>query len=148
MDESVEKTEDSPRTPYDRLGGSATIRAIANRFYDLMDADPAYADLRAMHAPDLGPMREGLAGFLIGWSGGPRDWFAQGKCMFSMHRPMPITQATAGQWADAMRRAIGEVVAHDPEMVGAMAGVLEEIALSMVPVEPAETPAETAREQA
>ena len=135
VDDSVENPVGTPRTPYDRLGGSATIRAIACRFYDLMDADPAYAELRAMHAPDLDPMREGLAGFLIGWSGGPRDWFDQGKCMFSLHRPMPITQTTAQQWADAMRIAIGEVVAHDPEMVGAMAGVLEEIALSMVPVE-------------
>jgi len=132
VDDSVENPVETPRTPYDRLGGSATIRAIANRFYDLMEADPAYAELRAMHAPDLAPMREGLAGFMIGWAGGPRDWFAQGKCMFSLHRPMPITQTTAQQWVDAMRRAIGDVVVDDPQMVAAMSGVLEEMALGMV----------------
>ena len=136
VEDSVENPVKTPAkaggTPYDRLGGSATIRAITHRFYDLMDADPAYAELRAMHAPDLAPMREGLAGFLIGWSGGPRDWFAQGKCMVSLHRPMGITAITAAQWTHAMRRAITEVVVDDPEMVAAMSGVLEEMAMGMV----------------
>jgi hemoglobin len=138
MSETVETLEEAPRpTPYDRLGGSATIIAIANRFYDLMEQDPAYADLRAMHGRDLAPMREGLAGFLIGWCGGPRDWFAQGKCMFSLHRPLAITRETTQQWIDAMRRAINEVVVDDPQIAQVMAGVLEEMALGMVPAEPA-----------
>jgi hemoglobin len=123
-------------TPFDRLGGQEVMVAIANRFYDLMDSDPAYAPLRAMHARDLGPMRASLAGFLTGWSGGPRDWFAAnpGRCMVSIHKPMPITQATARQWADAMRRAIKDIVREDIQMANAMAGVLEEIAMGMVPV--------------
>lgn len=124
------------QTPYERLGGRNVIEAIANRFYDLMEADPAYADLRAMHAADLQPMRESLAGFLIGWSGGPRDWFASGKCMMSLHRGLPIASSTADQWAAAMRRAIADVAPADRVMADAMAGVLGEIAGSMVPVEP------------
>jgi len=81
-------------------------------------------------------MRASLAGFLTGWSGGPRDWFAAnpGRCMVSIHKPMPITQATARQWADAMRRAIKDIVREDIQMANAMAGVLEEIAMGMVPV--------------
>ena len=71
--------KDPPATPYDRIGGREVLRAIVNRFYDLMDEDPAYAGLRAMHAEDLAPMRQSLTGFLTGWSGGPRDWFAEGK---------------------------------------------------------------------
>jgi hemoglobin len=55
-----------------------------------------------------------------------------------LHRPVPITQATAQQWADAMRRAIADVAPQDAEMANALAGVLEEIALGMVPVAPAE----------
>jgi len=132
---SDEAQETAPKTPYERLGGREVIVAIANRFYDLMEADPAYADLRAMHGRDLGPMRESLAGFLIGWSGGPRDWFASGKCMMSLHRGLPIVRATADQWAAAIRRAIADVAPADKAMADAMAGVLEEIAGSMVPVE-------------
>ena len=97
-----------PVTPFDRLGGHAAITAIVERFYDLMDADPAYAGLRAMHAADLAPMRRSLAGFLAGWSGGPRDWFARrpGACMMSVHSSVPVTTETAEQWVEAMRRAV------------------------------------------
>ncbi|RVU05001.1 globin [Novosphingobium umbonatum] len=130
----MEETATKPVTPFQRLGGAETFHAIADRFYALMDADPAYADLRAMHGEDLAPMKASLAGFLIGWSGGPRDWFGQGKCMMSLHRPLPIAANTAKQWADAMRRAIGDVAPSDTEMAQALAGVLEEIALSMVPL--------------
>jgi hemoglobin len=123
-------------TPFDRLGGQDVIHAIANRFYDLMDSDPAYGELRAMHGPDLAPMRASLAGFLTGWAGGPRDWFAAnpGRCMMSIHRPMSISKATAAQWTDAMRRAIKDVVREDVQMANAMAGGLEEIAMGMVPL--------------
>jgi hemoglobin len=130
----MEEAATKPVTPFQRLGGAETFHAIADRFYALMDADPAYADLRAMHGEDLAPMKASLAGFLIGWSGGPRDWFAQGKCMMSLHRPLPIAAHTAQQWADAMRRAIGDVAPQDAEMAQALAGVLEEIALSMAPL--------------
>lgn len=133
--DQIEGEQVARKTPYERLGGREVIVAITNRFYDLMEADPAYAALRAMHAADLGPMRESLAGFLTGWSGGPRDWFASGKCMMSMHRGLPIARETADQWAAAMARAIADVAPADKVMADAMAGVLEEIAGSMVPVE-------------
>ncbi|WDF72686.1 globin domain-containing protein [Novosphingobium sp. KACC 22771] len=133
--DQVQAEETARKTPYERLGGREVIAAIANRFYDLMESDPAYAKLRAMHAADLGPMRESLTGFLTGWSGGPRDWFASGKCMMSMHRGLPIARETADQWAAAMARAIADVAPADRVMADAMAGVLEEIAGSMVPVQ-------------
>ena len=77
------------------------MRAITERFYDLMEQDPEFAELRAIHAPDLAPMRESLPLFLAGWAGGPRDWFERnpGKCMMSMHAPFPINRQTAEQWA-------------------------------------------------
>jgi len=97
-------------TPYDLLGGGEVIARIVHRFYDLMDSDPAFARLRAMHAEDLTPMRASLTGFLIGWTGGPRSWFEQnpGKCVMSAHARLAIDQETAGQWCEAMARAILE----------------------------------------
>lgn len=95
-------------TPYARIGGREIVREIVDRFYNMMDSDPAYQELRAIHAEDLGPMRDSLTLFLTAWMGGPRDWFEQkpGVCMMSMHRAMPITQQLSDQWAEAMVRSV------------------------------------------
>ena len=125
--------ETTPNTPFYKLGGHPVFEAIVNRFYDLMDQDPAYAELRAMHAPDLAKMRVSLAGFLAGWAGGPRTWFEEnpGKCMMSAHKPFVINSAVAGQWAEAMHRAIADVAPADGELAKAMAGVLADMARGM-----------------
>lgn len=93
--------------PYHRIGGDAVIARIVDRFYDLMESDPRFAELRALHAEDLGPMRESLTGFLIAWLGGPRDWFDQrpGACIMSAHGRIAVTPETARQWLEAMARA-------------------------------------------
>jgi hemoglobin len=110
------------------------LEQISDRFYDLMDSDPAYAELRAIHAPDLSPMRAALAQFLMGWSGGPRDWFDAnpGRCMMSVHKPFTITQQLADQWADAMVRAIDGVLGEsDPPLAKEMGRVLDQLARGM-----------------
>lgn len=120
-------------TPFEQLGGRDVLERIVGRFYDLMEEDPAYARLRAIHAADLAPMRRSLAGFLTGWCGGPRDWFEEnpGKCMMSMHAPFPIDADMAGQWAEAMERAIAGCNAADPELAKEIADLLGRIARSM-----------------
>ena len=124
---------DRPATPFDRIGGHGVLRAITERFYDLMEQDPAYAELRAMHAADLAQMRTALPQFLAGWAGGPRDWFEAnpGKCMMSAHAAFPITAAIAAQWARAMTLAIAATDTEDPEVASAMAETLERMARSM-----------------
>jgi hemoglobin len=103
-------TEPQALTPYDVAGGGERVRAFVDRFYDLMDTDPAYAELRALHASGLGPMRVSLAGFLSAWLGGPRDWFDQrpGVCMMSAHAKVRVDAETARQWAEAMARALAD----------------------------------------
>lgn len=120
-------------TPFHKLGGHETFQAIVDRFYDLMDSDPAYADLRAMHAPDLTRMRTALAQFLSAWAGGPRDWFEQnpGRCMMSVHKPYTISTGVAGQWADAMKRAIADVETDDAKLAQAMGEALGNLATGM-----------------
>jgi hemoglobin len=124
---------DTPNTPFYALGGAPVFAAIADRFYDLMDEDPAYARLRAMHAPDLAPMRQSLPGFLAGWAGGPRDWFETipRRCMMSLHRPMTIDRDVAGQWAEAMERAIADVAPQPADLAADMSKVLANMARSM-----------------
>lgn len=122
-----------PKTPYEALGGGAVIARIVDRFYDLMDGEPQYAQLRAMHAAELGPMRVSLAGWLSAWAGGPRDWFEQnpGKCVMSAHRGLGVSRETARQWVDAMSRAISECGPDDRDLGAAMAERLAMMANSM-----------------
>lgn len=119
-------------TPYARIGGEPTIAAIANRFYDLIEREPGFADLRALHAADLSAVRHGLTRFLSGWAGGPRDWFERGQCVMSLHRVFPITPALAGQWSAAMTRAIEAQPGLDPQLAQAMAQALDHMAHAMI----------------
>jgi hemoglobin len=125
--------EAPPASPFERIGGHPALQAITDRFYDLMEQEPAYAELRAMHAEDLAMMRASLPLFLAGWAGGPRDWFEAnpGKCMMSAHGGFAITSETAGQWAEAMTRAIAESEVADREIADAMADVLARMAKGM-----------------
>lgn len=120
------------QTAFDQIGGGARVDALVEAFYDLVETDQAYAGLRAMHAPDMTNVRAALKGWLTGWLGGPRDWFVAnpGVCMMSMHRAMPIDAATAGQWTEAMRRALDQVQV-DREMAGALNDVFGRMAANM-----------------
>lgn len=128
-----EEATEARMTPYDLVGGAVRVQAIVDRFYDLMEGDARFAELRALHAPDLAPMRASLAGFLTGWLGGPRDWFAAnpGKCMMSLHAPIAVTAQTAAQWVEAMRMAIAEA-AIAPDLAERMGNALEGMAQGMV----------------
>lgn len=131
---SEAQTIDAPAaTPFERIGGLDVLREVTERFYDLMEQDPAYAELREMHAPDLTEMRRALPLFLAGWAGGPRTWWEEnpGKCMMSAHGGFRIDQQTGGQWAEAMRRAITDTPVADREIADAMADVLERMAKGM-----------------
>lgn len=102
--------DETAQLPYEQMGGGDMVRRFVDRFYDLMETDPRYAELRSLHAADLRPMRESLAGFLSAWLGGPRDWFDQrpGACVMSAHAKIPVTRETAEQWTDAMARALAD----------------------------------------
>ncbi|RYF53019.1 MAG: globin, partial [Comamonadaceae bacterium] len=55
--------EDKPPfdTPFEWIGGEAKVNALVERFYDLMDLEPAYAALRAAHGPSLDNARQRLS---------------------------------------------------------------------------------------
>ncbi|MDE2562915.1 MAG: group II truncated hemoglobin [Sphingomonadales bacterium] len=122
-----------PASPFERIGGHEVLRAISNRFYDLMESEPGYAALRSIHAEDLTHMRGALASFLAGWAGGPRDWFEgnPGKCMMSLHAPFRISRELGAQWAACMQRAIRETETADAQVAEAMSDVLFRMASGM-----------------
>lgn len=120
--------------PFERIGGREPINRLVNRFYDLMETEPDFAELRAMHAPDLGPMRESLTDFLVAWMGGPRDWFEKrpGACIMSAHRSYAgMNFAVATQWVLAMQQAAKETIPADPDFVTSMVSSFAGMAKSM-----------------
>lgn len=49
-------------TPYDIIGAERVANLVAS-FYDVIEHDPAYAPLRAIHDEDLTPVRAGFERF-------------------------------------------------------------------------------------
>jgi len=105
-----EGVEGAAQTPYALLGGDAAVRALVERFYDLMDLEPQFAALRALHAPDLAQAREKLYLFLSGWLGGPSLYIERfGHPMLRRrHLPFPIGTREREQWLACMAQAMAE----------------------------------------
>ena len=100
---------DSP-TPYQLLGGDAKVRELVDRFYDLMDFEPRYAQLRAVHGSTLDSAREKLYMFLSGWLGGPplyTDRFGH-PMLRARHLPFAIGETERDQWMACMVQAMEE----------------------------------------
>jgi hemoglobin len=95
-------------TPYVRLGGEAGVRALVERFYDLMEMEPDFAQLRSVHGGSLASARENLFLFLSGWLGGPSLYTDRyGPPMLrARHLPFPIAITERDQWVACMRRAL------------------------------------------
>ena len=98
-------------TPYELLGGEDAVRALVDRFYDLMDLEEAYAGIRRLHPPALDDSRDKLFWFLSGWLGG-RPLYAEkiGNPMLrARHLPFAIGILERDQWVTCMDQAMGEV---------------------------------------
>jgi hemoglobin len=97
-------------TPFEWIGGEEKVKALVERFYDLMDLEPQYAQLRAAHGSELGRARENLFWFLCGWMGGPQYYTERfGHPRLRMrHMPFSIGQAERDQWVACMDQAMGE----------------------------------------
>jgi hemoglobin len=97
-------------SPYERLGGEAVVRALVDRFYDLMDLEPHYAELRALHPDTLDGSRDKLFWFLCGWLGGPNHYIDRyGHPMLrARHMPYRIATRERDQWMACMIQAMQE----------------------------------------
>jgi hemoglobin len=82
-----------------------------DRFYDLMDLEPALARLRAVHGSSLDSARDKLFWFLCGWLGGP-DHFVQRfghPRLRARHLPFAIGTVERDQWLACMYKAMDEL---------------------------------------
>lgn len=98
-------------TPFEWIGGESRVRALVDRFYDLMDLEPGYTELRQAHGDSLDEARNKLFWFLCGWLGGP-DYFIErfGHPRLRMrHMPFSIGIQERDQWVACMDQAMGEL---------------------------------------
>lgn len=107
----MQPAEPHAPTPYERIGGEAPLRELVDRFYDLMDLEPRYAELRRAHGNTLDNARQRLFMFLSGWLGGPplyTDAFGH-PMLRARHLPFSIGETERDQWMACMAQAMEEV---------------------------------------
>jgi len=104
------------QNPYELVGGDAGVRALVDRFYDLMDSAPEAAQVREMHAASLKRSREKLYMFLSGWLGGPQLYVEQygHPRLRARHLPFPIGSQARDQWLWCMDRALADHEMPEP----------------------------------
>ncbi|MCA9532415.1 MAG: group II truncated hemoglobin [Myxococcales bacterium] len=103
-------------TPYEQLGDEG-VRALVDRFYEVMGTRPDAAVIRAMHEDDLAVMSDKLATFLIGWMGGPQRYNERfGRVVIpAAHQRFDIGPAERDAWLACMQDAVDES-ALSPDM--------------------------------
>ena len=107
----MKEDENKPVSPFLTIGGEPQIRALVERFYDLMELEPGYAALRAVHGSDLASARDKLFWFLCGWMGGPQHYverFGHPR-LRARHMPFKIGILERDQWLACMDQSMGDV---------------------------------------
>jgi hemoglobin len=102
-------TPDNP--PYRIIGGDIAVKALVERFYDLMDLEPRYAHLRSIHGASLANGRDRLYKFLSGWLGGPAlyvEEFGHPR-LRARHLPFAIGIRERDEWLACMHQAMDEL---------------------------------------
>ena len=104
--------EKSPfATPFEWIGGEEKVKALVERFYDLMDLEPAYQGIRSLHGPSLDNARDKLFWFLCGWSGGPNHFIERfgHPRLRARHLPFSIASKERDDWLRCMAQAMHEL---------------------------------------
>ncbi|HAN30106.1 MAG TPA: hypothetical protein DCQ06_00780 [Myxococcales bacterium] len=93
---------------YERIGADEGVKALADRFYAVMDSEPRYQSLRAIHPANLSRSIERFYAFLSGFLGGPPIyWQKYGHPRLRMrHGSFPIDRPMARQWVSCMQDAL------------------------------------------
>jgi hemoglobin len=98
-------------TMYELVGGADRLRELVDRFYDIMQLDPAFAGILALHPQMLDGSRDKLFWFLSGWMGGPDLYIERHghPRLRARHLPYRIASDERDQWLRAMGQAMHEV---------------------------------------
>ena len=104
---------------FDLMGGEPALRALVDRFYDLMELDTGHEVIRKLHPGSMDGSRDKLFWFLCGWMGGPQHYverFGHPR-LRARHLPFSIGVQERDQWLACMRQAMADVNV-DPQLAG------------------------------
>jgi hemoglobin len=99
------------QSAFDLVGGDVKLRELVDRFYDLMDLEPQFAGIRALHPTSLDGSRDKFYWFLSGWMGGPSlyiERFGHPR-LRARHLPYAIASNERDQWLRCMALAMQDV---------------------------------------
>lgn len=106
------QSTDGLHNPHFAAVGHDGVHRIVDRFYFHMDTRADAAAIRALHPPDLGPVREVLTRYLTEWLGGPPVYSAERghPRLRRRHLPFRIGEAERDAWMRCMRAALEDVI--------------------------------------
>jgi hemoglobin len=98
-------------TVFEHIGGADKVRELVDRFYDLMDLEPEFSVIRALHPTPLDGSRDKLYWFLCGWLGGPDMYIERfgHPRLRARHLPYAIASVERDQWLRCMAWAMQDV---------------------------------------
>ncbi len=111
--------EEATLTPFQRVGGAEKIRALIERFYEVMfETEPRLTTLHRTGADgrvDEGSRRR-FALFVVGWLGGPQDYTEQhGHPRLRMrHARVAVDLVMRDAWLRCMQTAMNELEIAGP----------------------------------
>ena len=119
MLDKISEAGSNKATFFELLGGTEQVKALAERFYDIMDSDPKAATIRALHPQDLTGSREKLFMFLTGWTGGPQLYVERygHPVLRRRHSPFAIGESERDQWMYCMIKAMQEIGVEEQVML-------------------------------
>ena len=119
-------------TLYEAIGGDATVRALTQRFYELMNTLPEAARCRAIHPSSLRNSEAKLYDYLTGYLGGPPVYVEKygHPRLRSRHFTAPIGPRETEEWLLCFRRALDETV-KNPKLIDIIWPPIERLAHHM-----------------
>ena len=122
-------------TLLDRIGGESAVHKLVQRFYDLMETEPAVYELFRLHfrGHGMNHTRAEQFDFLTGFFGGRRHYREKHGHMNlrEIHEHVPIREKDAEMWLDLMDRALSDCGMSGPD-VDKIRAALRRAALSLV----------------
>ena len=102
----------------DRLGGEPVVRALVERFYDLVETRPEGAQILHLHfrGHGISHVRTAQFEFLCAFFGGRRDYIERHGSLNlkEMHAHVPIRPEDAEDWLFCMDLALGDTGVEEP----------------------------------
>ena len=119
----------------DRIGGEAAVRALVERFYDLIETQPVGRQILHLHfrGHGISHVRAAQFEFLCGFLGGRRDYMERvgALSLKEQHAHVPIRPEDAEDWLTCMRQALLDVGVSEP-VRGQVFGAFQRAARALI----------------